>query len=122
MLLITEGVDLPFARTPSGRKLFNWRNHPSTADNRRGMSLTLEEMLLEGCLAPFDTKGGKELPKAMFSSRAVGKANTDRIRITSNLRPINKFIPDWAGEVDLPTMHKIRNDFPLNSWLFGYDL
>ena len=82
MGLIQQGVDIPFTRNPTGARLISLRNHPNTKENKPEMAATILEMLKEGYLVPFDTKGGTTLPKAVFASRAVVKAGTNRVRVT----------------------------------------
>lgn len=109
--LLAQGVELPFDRRPPGplRKLVN---HPQLGERSDVVWATVREMLAEGSVQPHDCQGRSDedvLPQGMFAIRWVRKGDTDKVRITINMRPLNAFLLAECSEVQLATLSRITS-------------
>ena len=111
MRLLMQGVELPFDKRPSGplRKL---KNHPQLGEKSDVVWNTIAEMLAEGSVVPHDCQGRHDedvLPQGMFSIRWVQKGDSEKVRITINMRPLNAYLLSVCSTVELATLHKITS-------------
>ena len=109
--LLCQGVRLPFDRKPEG-PLRTLVNHPRLGERAGVVWSTVKEMLAEGSVLPHECDGRSDeavLPKGMFAIRWVKKGETDKVRITINMRPLNAYLLAQCSEVELATLQRITS-------------
>lgn len=115
--LLMQGVELPFDEVPKG-PLRTLRNHKQLAERSDVVWSTVKEMLEEGSVVAHDCQGRDDvdvLPQGMFAIRWVRKGDSEKVRITINMRPLNAYLLSDCSEVELATLQRItslwqRND------------
>ena len=115
--LLMQGVELPFDEVPKG-PLRTLRNHERLAERADVVWSTVKEMLDEGSVVTHNCQGRDDvdvLPQGMFAIRWVRKGDSDKVRITINMRPLNAYLLSDCSEVELATLQRItslwqRND------------
>lgn len=123
--MLINGVRVPFSERPKG--FVGWDghrlpgNHKDLHQKAELVWKTLSEQILERSVQPWDVQG-KGPPQGVYPIRWVTKSGTDKVRVTINMRPLNKSVPDEAATVTLDTANKLRNRFLKDSYLFGLDI
>lgn len=109
--LLMQGVELPFDKMPEG-PLRRLTNHPQLGERADVVWKTIREMLAEGSVVAHDCLGRQDedvLPQGMFAIRWVRKGDTDKVRITINMRPLNAYLLSACSEVELATLSRITS-------------
>lgn len=109
--MLMQGVEFPFDKKPEGplRRLFN---HPLLAERSDVVWKTVREMLVEDSVVSHDCLGRSDedvLPNGMFSIRWVKKGDTEKVRITINMRPLNVYLLTACSEVELVLLQRITS-------------
>ena len=111
MRLLLQGVELPFDKRPKG-PLRTLSNHVRLGERADVVWSTIHEMLSEGSVQAHNCQGRSDedvLPQGMFAIRWVKKGDSEKVRITINMRPLNAYLLSACSEVELASLHRITS-------------
>lgn len=109
--LLLQGVELPFDEMPPG-PIRTLDNHKQLGERSDVVWKTIREMLDEGSVVAHNCQGRDDvevLPQGMFAIRWVRKGDTDKVRITVNMRPLNAYLLAECSTVELETLSRITS-------------
>lgn len=125
--IIEKGATLPFQDgCPPQQPIRKLNNHPQLAEKSQEVWDTLKEQLDELAVTPHDCgasvplgaspgatpQGSNDvslLPKGVYPIRWVEKSESERVRITINMIPLNDTLEEGCGSVDLSTLSKMSS-------------
>ena len=137
--IIEHGATLPFqGGLPPKKPIRRLQNHPRLSEKSHEVWDTLREQLDESAVSPYDCgasvplgapagttpQGSSDvsiLPKGIYPIRWVEKSNSDRVRITINMIPLNDSLEEGSGAVDLSTLSKMSSLWQKDDYQISLD-